>query len=77
MVETLSFQCGVMGSVPGWGSKISHAMKYGQKKFFLIKKKIDKNIQCPISLILKKKNSEIKYALKLICTVDTVMFLFP
>ena len=39
MVETLSFQCGVMGSVPGWGSKISHAMKYGQKKFFLIKKK--------------------------------------
>ena len=67
MVQWLRLQAsneGVMGSGPGWGSKISHAMKYGQKKFFLIKKKIDKNIQCPIFLILKKKYSEIQICIK-------------
>ena len=42
-----------------------------------LEKKVENNIQCPISLILKKKILKSKYALKLMCTVDTVMFLFP
>ena len=32
VVKTPHFQCRGMGSIPGWGPKISHAVQVGQKK---------------------------------------------
>ena len=40
VVKTLPSNAGDVGSVPGQGSKVPHAMAYGQK-FFLIRKNSD------------------------------------
>ena len=32
VVKTPHFQCRGMGSIPGWGTKISHAVRVGKKK---------------------------------------------
>ena len=31
-VKILCFHCKVVGSTPGWGTKILHAMRHGQEK---------------------------------------------
>ena len=41
VVKILSFQCSSAGSIPDWGTKISHAMQ-PKKKNFLIKKRENK-----------------------------------
>ena len=35
MVRTPHFHCGGHGFIPGWGIKIPHAARHGQKKNFL------------------------------------------
>ena len=43
MVKTPCLQAGGKGLIPGQGTKIPHAMQYGQK-FFLIKNRLKYNL---------------------------------
>ena len=43
MVRTQSFHCQVLGSSPGWGTKIPQALEHGQK-INELKKQINKTI---------------------------------
>ena len=48
-VKILCFHCKVVGSTPGWGTKILHAMRHGQEE----KKK---SIQCKRKNLIGKGN---------------------
>ena len=37
MVKTSAFSAGGVGSIPGWGTKILHALGHGQRKNKILK----------------------------------------